>query len=155
VSRNRGPLYVVDVMGNVDAVPNTYEGIKAALDGATLDFRSFGEVGFYCDDEGMLTQLALNVPASFMFGMVLYGPIVLCSGEADADGDTLPPPDRAVRGLIELAEQWQRVVEDAGRKGQDITVRADAATIPPPTIVGFGPEEFDRFLETGEMPDGS
>ena len=138
--------------GDITFVPNTYEGIKRGLNGATLDFLSAGETGMYIDDDGMVDGLALNVPASLMFGIALYGPIVLCAGRPDDNGDTLPASSDAVSVLSGIAGQWNHVVVDAARKGQSVEVRADAGNVPPPVVVGLSDEQFARFLETGEIP---
>lgn len=138
--------------GSITLVPNTYEGIKRGLNDATLSFLSAGETGMYIDDDGMVNGLPLNVPASLMFGIVLYGPIVLCAGQPDSEGETLPASAEAVAVLSGIADQWTHVVEDAARKGQNIEVLADPENIPPPTIIELTDEVFARFLETGELP---
>lgn len=144
---NAGRLFAVDTAGNWWWVENNYDSIKHALDQATLDFIGFGEVGAYVDDNGMIEAKALNVPASLMFGMVLYGPVVLCAGHPDDKGDSLPPPPLAVHSLKALAEQWTLVIEDGGRKGQSVEIRADAESIPPPQIITFeSDEDFMLFL---------
>jgi len=72
-----------------------YQGIKDGLDGATFDHVTVAEdVGIFCDDEGMMSGMVLNVPAALFTGIVLYGPVVLVGG-VDGNGDTQPPPERS------------------------------------------------------------
>jgi len=132
--------------GRWQYVAASYQGIKDGLDGATFDHVTVAEdVGIFCDDEGMMSGIDLNVPAALFIGIVLYGPVVLVGG-VDGNGDTQPPPERAVTMLVALADRWREVVEDGISKGQDVTVRADAATIPPPEVIAMTDEEFQGFL---------
>jgi hypothetical protein len=153
MSKDRGQLLACQPDGRCALVPCTYEGIKEGLNGATLDFVRGRGAGFYVDDNGMIDELPLNVPASLMMGMVLYGPVVLCAPFPDEEGDTLPPTEEVAQVLAGMADQWSIVVADAARKGQSVVFpTANANTIPPPQVIGMSQEEFDRFLLTGETP---
>lgn len=141
-------LLAVRPDGTWEMVECSYEGIKHGLNQATIDFLGAGTAGAYIDDEGMLTGQPLNVPVSLFFGGALYGPVVLSAGQPDDEGNTQPAHPRAVTVLRDLAEQWQRVLADAARKGQRIEVFPDADTIPPPTIVAIeSDEDIRRWLE--------
>lgn len=141
-------LLAVRPDGTWELVECSYQGIKRGLNEATLDFVSTGPVGAYIDDEGMLTGQPLNVPVSLFLGGALYGSVVLCAGTPDASGDTQPASPAHVAMLRNLAEQWQRVIADAARKGQRIEVHPDADAIPPPFIVAIESEDdFRKWLE--------
>ena len=140
-----GELYAIDTDGSVIPVANSYEGIKAGCGGATIDFLQANQhVGFYIDDEGMLNGQRLNVVVSLMAGRALYGPAVLTAADTDEDGNTLPPDEMSVRFAQILGVHWRQVVDDAAEKGQDPYVTANAETIPPPQIIGFG--DADAFM---------
>jgi hypothetical protein len=151
----RGALLVVRPDGSFDDVPNSYEGIKEGLDQAAFDFvRLSAHVGAYIDDEGMLKSFELNVPVSMMFSRPLYGPAVLCHGDADHNGDTLPPSDSVKTVAMDMAVRWAYVLGNAVLIGQDISVRAVPESIPPPSIVQFRTEEeLEAYLNYGTIPD--
>jgi hypothetical protein len=133
-------------------VPCSYEGIKQAMHGATIDFVMGESVGCYVDDNGLIEEALLNVPISMMFGRPLYGPAVMCAAQPDNFGHTLAPPDDAVVALQHLALAWRHVVAGARQIGQEPFVRANADTVPPPKVVAMDEEQFSAWLETGEMP---
>jgi len=141
-------LYAIDPDGEIIPVASSFEGIKAGCGGATIDFiRPHGGCGFYIDDEGMLTNQQLNVVASIMAAMALYGPAVLTGPDPDDEGNTLPPSADALAFAQEVGKRWRAVVNDAKRKGQDPYVTANAETIPPSRIISFDdPDEFMRHL---------
>jgi hypothetical protein len=141
-------LLAIGIDGSYRLVPNTYEGIKLGLDGATLDFLNNGVVGLYIDDNGMLEQQPLNVVASLMVGRPIYGPVVLCGAEPDDEGDTVPPPKEAAMAAIGVCDQWQTVWGGAIALGQDLCVYPNADTIPPPQVFSFTTDAaFARWLE--------
>jgi Domain of unknown function (DUF3846) len=142
-----GELLVIAPDGRCRTVPNSYEGIKDGLDGATLDAVTLpdNEHCLFVDDDGMVTGLALNVPASLLSSMALYGPVVL-TGAPDDEGETQPPSGRMMTAAANMALCWRRVNLDATAKGQDLTVMANAATVPAPEIVALSNEEFDAWL---------
>lgn len=140
-------LFVVSAQAVVREVSNSYTGIKDGLGGAVLDFIVVSRTAaFYIDDNGMLEDQPLNVAASFFAGRPLYGPVVLASSETTADGDTLPPDVMDVQVLRSLADQWARVIANAADLGQDLTVRPNADTIPPPQIIELTHDELERRL---------
>jgi len=148
--RSEDQLLAVTPDGKYRLVPNTYEGIKEGA-GSPFDFVHSDFVGMYIDDEGMLKELPLNVPASVFMARALYGPVVLCAAQPDDEGDTLPASKRQVDSLMAIARLWQEVVADAARLGQDVMVHAVEATIPPPTIVQLDDAAFERYLTTGRF----
>jgi hypothetical protein len=150
-----GELLAVDPDGTARLVPNTYEGIKAGLHDATLDFvRPNDQAGFYVDDNGMIEAQPLNVPVSVMAGMALYGSAVLCGPDPDPTGETLPPTEMAVNALTAIAEAWRHVVADAARKGQVIFVYPEPGRIPPARFISLEDEgAFMRYLFGDEVPD--
>lgn len=146
-------LIAIEPDGNVLIVPCSYEGIKFGLRGATLCFvRATEECGFYIDDEGMLNGQPLNIPVSVLIGRPIWGPAVLCHGEPDEEGDTLPANPGVMAAAQAMADQWVRVVESAARQGQTVVgLAADSATIPPPEVIMFADhDEFMSFLRGEE-----
>lgn len=145
------PLLAVRPDGTTTWIENNYEAIKAALDGATLDAISLTmldeEADYFVDDNGMVNGLPLNVCASMLAGVALYGPVVL-TGYPDANGDTTPPPQRTAKALENMAAVWRSVVEDATSKNQDVLPRADPDAVPPPTFIPMTDEEFDKWLRS-------
>jgi hypothetical protein len=152
----RNELLAVTTQGSLAWVDNEYTAIKAALDGATMDFIQAGNpedpAGFFIDDNGMIDAKALNMPATLFSGRPIYGPVVLCAGEPDDEGETLPPTRHHVEVMESTCHLWRTVLRGADAVGQDLTLYANPDRIPPPTVIGFTPEEFDRFLATGEIP---
>jgi hypothetical protein len=125
---------------------NSYEQIKAAMNGATIDLVGLPDGhGFFVDDNGMIEELTMNVPASIFASIALFGPVVLC-GPPDAEGETLPPDERVANGFLALTMMWRKVCMDALRKGQRILVAADSSTIPPAQVISLTDEEFDAYL---------
>lgn len=123
--------------GTMRQVPCTYEGIRDGIDGATMDFVATSRIGFYVDDEGMLNEAALNIPASMLVGRALYGPVVICDANPDDEGNTLPAPADAVAALSRLALRWASVIHTAQWLGQDVMVYANEDMIPPPQIIAM------------------
>lgn len=127
-------LLAVSPDGIVTYVPNSYEGIKAGLGGATLDFVVIDEsIGYFIDDNGMFTQ-ALNVPASFLACRPIYGPVVMAAAEPDDEGETLPAAPAFMKLLAVYAQAWASVVMHATELGQELVIRADPSTLPPPRL---------------------
>jgi len=148
MTRLDSPLLAVSPNGEARLIPNSYEGIKAGLEEACFDFvLASPTAGFFIDDEGMLNGSTLNVAASMFASRPLYGPVVLCAAQTDDDGETLPPTDSDVRFMAALAAWWQAVVLNAAEVGQDVSVRANPDTIPPPTIVPMNEDEFEAWLQ--------
>ena len=151
-------LLLVTPEGMHRPVDNTYEAIKEALDGATLDTVALGsgEESFFVDDEAMYRELMFNVPASLMTGIALFGPVVLC-GPPDSEGETQAPSARARMAMMNMADIWQAVCLDAAMKGQAILALANAETLPPPVVISLDNDQFDAWLRgeglRGE-PDG-
>jgi hypothetical protein len=148
-----GELLAVYEDGRTVRVDNTYEAIKEALHQGTIDLCAMPtpDAYLFLDDEGMIKELPMNVPASIMSGQCLFGPVVLV-GPADSEGETLPPPERILTAFENLAGVWRAVAQDALAKGQAIAVRADSNSIPAPQMISMTEEEFAHFLETGEVP---
>jgi hypothetical protein len=148
-----GELLACAVDGTITSIPNTYEAIKEALNGATITFVRFAEeAGFYVDDEGMLNELPLNVPASMTSFGAYYGPVVLV-GPPDDEGETQPCCSAGVEMLTTMGGIWRTVVAAARGKGQDPYAKANPDTIPLPRVYGFSTEQFFQFLATGRLPD--
>lgn len=143
-------LIAVAIDGDVRVISNSYEGIKLGLDQACMDFVIVSETAaFYIDDEGMLNGSPLNMAASMFAGRPIYGPVVLCYADADDEGDTVPALDEDVRLIRALAARWYSVMLNATVVGQDVTVRANPDTIPPPTIVSMDDAQFEAWMQEG------
>ena len=122
--------------GTTEWVPNTYEGIKHGLAGATLDFMRLNEhVGYYVDDEGLYDGAALNVSASWFAGQPIYGHVVVAHADPDSEGNTVPAPDQANKSMARFAEVWHMVWVNAQAQGQDLTVKANPDTVPEPQVI--------------------
>jgi hypothetical protein len=148
-------LIVVRPDGTADEIENSYESIKAALDGGTLDFvPSDPRMGVFVDDDGISKRLAMNVPMSCLTGRLLYGPIVVCNAETDDEGETQAPDDRVRRAALGLALLWRRVWVEAEHNGQDIKVHANPDTQRPAEIIELTEDEFMQYLATGQVPRG-
>ncbi|HEY6415274.1 MAG TPA: hypothetical protein VIX41_03520, partial [Acidimicrobiales bacterium] len=62
-------LLALAVDGRSRMVNSGYAGVKGGLNGATLEFvRISAELGYFCDDNGMLEGQPLNVAASIFAG---------------------------------------------------------------------------------------
>jgi len=149
-----GELLAVDELGNVEPIPNTYEAVKQALRGATLSgCRVSQDVMLFVDDNGIINQQLLNVPASLCIGRAIYGPVVLLHGEPDDEGNEQPPPEEAVEQFRAVGERWAMILADMRRLGQPLfDVRADDANLPPPQIIMLdSDEDFLDFL-SGKQP---
>lgn len=133
-------------------ITNNYDDIRAFI-GNWIDLAGgYGPVSAFVDDEGMLNGRRLNVVASAALARPIYGPAVLCNPQPDDEGDTLPPEGGAARAFIQLADIWHQVLREASRLGQDLTIHANADTLPPSQIIPLSKEQMERWLDTGEVP---
>lgn len=149
-----GELLRVGEDGQTSPVPNTYEGIKEALNGGTLDFVPGPfDTGFYIDDNGLVNELPLNVAASMMAFRPLFGPAVMAARDPDDEGETLPPPEDAVKAQVGIAMAWRSVLLGAIAINQDLTFRPNADVVPPPTVVGLTDEAFDQWMRSGRLSE--
>jgi len=142
-----GELLVVAPDGRHWMIENSYDGIKAALAGATLDLVVLPDRthNLWVDDNGMVEALEFNACASLMAGYALYGRVVM-SGPPDGNGDCTAPEPRIVSAFKHMAMTWERIVADARGKGQEIMTSANPATVPPPTFTAMSAEDFDKWL---------
>lgn len=140
--------------GDVTTVPCSYEGIKAGLDGGTMDLVVAPDLnlGAWINDNGISERLQLNVPMSIVFSQLLYGPVVISAGEPDAEGNTLPPrEERQVMTVIAASHAWRMLVAQATQLGQSLAVYADPDAMPPAQVLAFNSfEDMLRFMATGE-----
>lgn len=146
----KGELLAVAIDGTARWVPNTYEGVKDGLDGATLDaVRVSEKASFYINDNGIIERQALNIPASMFAGRAIYGPVVLMHGDPDAWGNEQPPRRDDANLMQAFCRSWQRVCADIKRLNQpEPIIRSDDTLLPPPQIIDIsGDEEFARWLE--------
>ena len=131
------------------SVPNSFEGIRDALDGATMTFASTDRIGAYVDDEGIWNRLPLNVVASLLLARPIFGPAVLCRAEPDDRGNSVTLPDELIRVVVGTAQGWQVVLDNAAAVGQDLTVVAQPDTLPPPRFIPLP----DDWLPGDPIPD--
>lgn len=150
---HEGELLVVYQDGRVASIPNQYEAMKEATDDMTLDAVGLPDEDiFFVDDNGIINAETLNVPASLMAGMVLFGPAILAGG-ADDDGDTMLPSPGAKKALRAISAMWFAVCQDAARKGQRILPTAQPDTLPPAQILSFVSDEaFMRYVAGESQP---
>ena len=144
-----GVLLLVNEDGSTADVPNTYEGIKNALRGATMDgVRIDMETSAYINDNGIIEKELLNVPMSMWAGRPLYGPAVIMAARPDDEGNELPPTESSHRFALNLCRQWSRVLANMADLGQPpFDVRGDDTHMPPPTITMLSDADFAAWLE--------
>ena len=148
-----GQLMVCYQDGATRMIDNEYESIKRAMLGATITMVGLPrEHAFFIDDNGMLDKLKINIPASLMWGGVLYGPVVLC-GPPDHEGETQPPHTDVLEALKSVASMWRRVIADALKKGQHILTEADPDVLPPPELIALTEDEFNEWMAGRWFPD--
>jgi len=141
--------------GTYRTVPCTYAGIKDGLHDAVFDYLKLDDdVGMYIDDEGMLNGGVFNVPASLLMCRPIWGPVVVCHGEPDPEGNTLPPDIELIQSAVALARTWEFIRSEAIRLGQDIDHVANDQTVPPPRIISLDDEAFEQYLTNGTIPEG-
>ena len=130
-------LLCIEVDGTVRDVDDGYTSLREAI-GDTITFVFVDtRLGVFVDDNGMISAKALNHAASMAAGRALYGTAVLCAGNPDEEGNSVPlaPKDRTA--LANIATRWRAVVMTAADAGQDVSVYADPDTIPPARIVAW------------------
>jgi len=124
-------------------VPGTYEGIKAGMRGATIDFRRHEMLGCFLDDNSLLEgEQALNVVAGVMMRLALFGPVVFVAPEPNVVGDSMPCDPETYAAIINLCHIWQCVIDSAARSGQDLTVLPNFETVPPPKFIAL-PDDWN------------
>lgn len=123
-------------------IENSYDSIKGAMLGATIDFKQGPGMGFFIDDNGMVDERALNVPVSIMMQQPIYGHAVLTHQDPDDEGETLPPEPRIANACRELAVIWNRIRVRARGLGQSLDVFADSNFMPMPTFIEL-PENWN------------
>jgi hypothetical protein len=143
-------LLRVDIDGTVSDVANKFEPIREAI-GDTISYVFVdARLGVFVNDNGMLTNQPLNPAASMIAGRALYGVCVLCAGNPDENGDSIPLATRDRKGMIDVAGRWRMVVLSAAEAGQDVRVYPDASTIPPARIIPLP----DDWLPGDPIPEG-
>ncbi len=133
-----GELLAVQPDGTWEFVPNTYEGVKQGMRGATIDFViAHDDLGFFINDNGMLDGSPLNIAASVFAQRPLYGPVVACAPEPDDEGETLAADEGVINPLRGLARFVENLHKNAALVGQTLDFPANPDTIPPARIVSF------------------
>lgn len=128
-------LLCIEVDGTVRDVEDGYESLREAI-GDTITFVFVDtRLGVFVDDNGLITSKALNPAVSMIAGRALYGTAVLCAGNPDEEGNSVPVAAKDRKGMIEIAGRWRMVVASAAEAGQDVRVYADPGTVPPARIV--------------------
>lgn len=146
-------LLGVTPIGEIREVRNEYEHLRDFVNGL-IEFVPVSEAdSVIINEEGLLMGLPLNVPVSMMAGRLLCGPALLVGRDVDPFGESVEPSDLGVGLLTALAERWNSVDRSATRLGQDLRWHPVPESVPGPTFHGLTMEEFDRFLQTGEVPD--
>lgn len=146
-----GTLLVINADATTDDTPNTYEGIRRGVGDTWFSFVHATErIGFYIQDEGMLDNQPLNVVASMLANCTLWGPVVLCRGMPDDEGDTVPVSQQVHDLALGMCASWRNVIAYGTRVGQDLTVLPNADTIPPPTFREMTPEEIIKRFGGGD-----
>ena len=121
--------------GTVSNIPDGYEALREAI-GDTISFVFVDDrLGVYVNDNGMLTNQPLNPAVSMISGRALYGVCVLCRGNPDDNGDSVPLLAKDRKGMTEVAGRWRMVVLSAADAGQDVRVYPNPDTIPPARII--------------------
>ena len=122
--------------GSIHELDNEYKAIRWFV-GNSIDFMQRGpQLGMYIDDEALLTdELTFNLVASLLVQYPVYGSAVVCHGDVDSDGNTLPPTRRARDGIDLYAEMVRNLYANAILVGQDLTLHPNPGAVPPPTII--------------------
>ena len=137
-----GELFAIYPDGTTEFIPNTYAAIREAI-GDTIDFvRPSPRCGFYVNDNGMLTNQALNMPACLMSSITLYGNVVMTAADPVGEGEDAPPSDEMVAAAEAVSRLWAHLLMDAERKGQSLWLYPNAGTIPPPVITAWPSGDF-------------
>jgi len=137
--------------GSVSDVADGFESLREAI-GDTISFVFVdARLGVFVNDNGLLTGQPLNPAASMISGRALYGVCVLCRGNPDDDGNSLPllPKDR--KGMTGVAGRWKMVVDSAADAGQDVRVYPNPDTIPPARIISL-PDDWNFGDPIPEQP---
>lgn len=130
-------LLVIDIDGSYRDVDNDYQPIHDAIGDTISYLRVDAALGVFINDNGMLTNQPLNVAVSMIAGRALYGTCVLCKGDPDDEGDSLPLATRDRKGMTEVAARWHGVVQSAAQAGQDVRVYPNVDTIPPAQFIAL------------------
>jgi hypothetical protein len=128
-----------------------YAEIRDAV-GGYIDAVRDGSLVGYVHDEGLLIGLPVNVMASALFARPLVGDVVLVgcvspSGEYDGENYDVHP----VFFSQEFADECASMALNETLI-QEIEGLAQNALNTSPTVVAVTDEQFDRWLDTGELP---
>lgn len=135
-------LLCIEVDGEVRDVDDGYESLRQAI-GDTITFVFVdARLGVFVNDNGLITGQPLNPAVSMMAGRALYGTAVLCAGNPDEDGNSVPVSAKDRKGMTEIAGRWRMVVATAAEAGQDVNVYANPATVPAARIVAL-PDDWN------------
>lgn len=131
-------LLVVNPDATCRFIPNNdHAALRAVFPDNGFDFAGGLRVGAFVDDEGLLEGNVFNVIASLFVGRPLYGPAVLAAPHPDDEGYTVALDDDTHNAIRTAAEFWRNVRAGAAYIGQDIDVRADQSTLPPPVVISL------------------
>lgn len=129
-----------------------YEVIRDTVGGYIDAVRAADFVG-YVHDEGLLIGLAPNIMASMLFERPIMGEVVIvgCVNENGVyDGENYDVPE------IFLTEKFARTCLGMAQDeslAEAVFAQASRLLDEGPKVYAVTDDEFDRWLDTGEMPD--
>jgi len=146
---------VLRTTGEVETIilpDQSYEVIRDTVGGLIDAVRAADFVG-YVHDEGLLIGLAPNIMASMLFQRPIMGEVVIvgCVNEnGDYDGENYDVPE------IFLTEKFARtclgMAQDESLAGA-VFAQASRLLDEGPQVYAVTDDEFNRWLETGDLPD--
>jgi len=142
MTKTNNKLIVVEPDGTYRLIDNRYEEIRNVL--SPFDFTSLpgSSTGAYIGDESLLTGELFNFIASLIVGRPLWGTAILAAAQPDEEGNTLPPDKRVLPMVEGYSAMWNQLWQMAAQVGQVPAARANADTVPPPTIMAVPPGWF-------------
>jgi hypothetical protein len=145
MTKPNNQLIVIEPDGTYRLIDNRYVEIRNVL--SPFDFATLpgSGTGAYIGDESLLTGELFNFIASLVVGRPLWGTAILAAAQPDEDGETLPPDKRVLPMVEGYSTMWNMLWQMAAAVGQVPAARANAGTVPPPTMVEIG--DFNDFLK--------
>ena len=140
-------LLGIDTTGQAELVENSYESMRSYIGGYLESISSPGPFDMYGNDEAMLIGLPLNVVASMLVQVPIYGPIIVCSH--DDEGNTQPPPSVELVSIKAMARVWEGVYRyGVGVLGQNMDLLAGEP--PPPRFTSIPGGDFIKGMEAAQ-----
>jgi hypothetical protein len=137
-----GHLAAIHYAGMVKCIDNDPVVIRETVEG-NFDFIPMNrKIGFFVNDEGLLTRKPLNVVASLYGGkQPVWGHVVM-SGPMGADGKVSSPPGMLFLMLRSLAGRYEQLIDRCVAMGQiEPFYRGDPDRLPK-AVIGDIPDDW-------------